>query len=496
MNRPAQLTARTRRVDRDVDLLAVAGADGMLFERGRSGLAGRGVAARIPWTAGDPAAAARAAADALATIGIDDQVGLPGCGPVAFGALPFEPGAPAELLVPEVVVGRSDDGTRWLTTITPTDAPDPTAHAAGRGAGPRGTNAPDGPDDPAGTGSDRPVPSAGRNRPGDAGIEARSGDEALAALLSTGDQSTGDPPAGSADRAATGGPRRRPHDIWTAPGASPQSFTVEATMAPEDWCALVERATKMLAGEPPGALSKVVLAREIVVGTDRPLDRLAVLQRLRAAYPGCHLLSVDGLVGASPELLVSRTGDTVRSHPLAGTAPRGGDPATDQRLAASLLASTKDREEHQITIDMVHDTLVGWCSYLDYEAEPSILAVANVQHLATLVEGRLSRPAPSVLELVAALHPTPAVAGWPRRPAVDWIVAHEGFDRGRYAGTVGWADAAGNGTWAVAVRCAEVTGTSARVIAGNGIVADSDPVAELAETQAKLQALLSAIVRP
>jgi isochorismate synthase EntC len=112
------------------------------------------------------------------------------------------------------------------------------------------------------------------------------------------------------------------------------------------------------------------------------------------------------------------------------------------------------------------------------------------------VEGRLSRPAPSVLELVAALHPTPAVAGWPRRPAVDWIVAHEGFDRGRYAGTVGWADAAGNGNWAVAVRCAEVAGTSARVIAGNGIVAGSDPVAELAETQAKLQALLSAIVRP
>jgi isochorismate synthase len=255
-------------------------------------------------------------------------------------------------------------------------------------------------------------------------------------------------------------------------------------------------ARQMLAGQASGDLAKVVLAREIVVGTDRPLDRSAVLQRLRSAYPGCHLLSVDGLVGASPELLVSRSGDTVRSHPLAGTAPRGGDPATDQRLAASLLASTKDREEHQITIDMVHDTLVGWCSYLDYEAEPSILAVANVQHLATLVEGRLSRPAPSVLELVAALHPTPAVAGWPREPAVDWIVAHEGFDRGRYAGTVGWADAAGNGTWAVAVRCAEVLGTTARVFAGNGIVADSDPHAELAETQAKLQALLSTIVRP
>jgi menaquinone-specific isochorismate synthase len=444
------LVARTRRLDRDVDLLAVAGGDGVLFERGRSGLAGRGVATRIPWAAGDPATAARDAAAALAAVEVDDEVGLPGCGPVAFGALPFVPGAAAELLVPEIVVGRADDGTRWLTTIGP----------AGDPPGPPGSS-----------GSGGSAGSAG------------SADEVLASLLA------GDP-------AEAAGGRRRPHVIWSTPGSSPQRFTVEATTAPEDWCALVERATKMLAGQPAGALSKVVLAREILVGTDRPLDRSAVLRRLRSTYPGCHLLSVDGLVGASPELLVSRSGDTVRSHPLAGTAPRGGDPATDQRLAASLLASTKDREEHQITIDMVHDTLVGWCSYLDYEAEPSILAVANVQHLATLVEGRLSRPAPSVLELVAALHPTPAVAGWPRQPAVDWIVAHEGFDRGRYAGTVGWTDAAGNGTWAVAVRCAEIAATSARVFAGNGIVADSDPVAELAETQAKLQALLSAIVRP
>jgi isochorismate synthase len=265
-------------------------------------------------------------------------------------------------------------------------------------------------------------------------------------------------------------------------------------MDPAEWCALVERLTEVLAGG--SSLAKVVLAREVVVQADRPLDRVAVLSRLRAAYPDCHLVSVDGLVGASPELLVSRTGDIVRSHPMAGTAPRGGDPTTDQRLAASLLASAKDRAEHQITIDMVHDTLLGWCSYLDYEAEPSVVAVANVQHLATLVEGRLSRPAPSVLELVAALHPTPAVAGWPRDEAVAWIGAHEGFDRGRYAGTVGWVDAGGNGTWAVALRCAEINGTEARVFAGNGVVVDSDPQAELAETQAKLQALLSAVVRP
>jgi menaquinone-specific isochorismate synthase len=205
---------------------------------------------------------------------------------------------------------------------------------------------------------------------------------------------------------------------------------------------------------------------------------------------------MDGFVGASPELLVSRAGDVVRSHPMAGTAPRGGDPTSDARLAASLLASSKDRAEHQLTIDMVHDTLLPWCSYLDYEAEPSVVPVANVQHLATLVEGRLSDPAPSVLELVRALHPTPAVCGTPREVARAFIAEHEGFDRGRYAGTVGWVDAHGNGAWAVSIRCASISGATAKVYAGNGIVADSDPSTELAETRSKLQAMLSALVRP
>jgi menaquinone-specific isochorismate synthase len=188
--------------------------------------------------------------------------------------------------------------------------------------------------------------------------------------------------------------------------------------------------------------------------------------------------------------------DVVRAHPMAGTAPRGGDPTTDARLAASLLASAKDRHEHQITIDMVHDTLLPWCSYVDYEAEPSVVAVANVQHLATLVEGRLSSPPPSVLELVRALHPTPAVAGWPRDLALVYIAEHEQLDRRRYAGPVGWVDHRGNGSWAVGVRGAELGDEETRLYAGNGIVADSVPATELAETRAKLQALLTAIVRP
>jgi isochorismate synthase len=407
------LVARTRRLDADVDLLAFAGDDGCVFERGRAGIAGRGAALTLDWPAGDAAAAARAAADVLAGTATDDDVGVPGTGPVAFGALPFVPGGGATLVVPEVVVGRADDGTRWITVVS--------------------------------RGGAAPVPAA-------------------------------------ADLVAPRPPRPQP-----------QRYTLTATHSPEWWCDLVEQATKAMA---EGAFEKVVLAREIRVATDHPLDRHAVLDRLRSAYPGCHILGIGGFVAASPELLVSVAGDIVRSHPMAGTAPRGGDPATDQRLAASLLASATYRHEHQVTIDMVHDTLLNWCSYVDYEAEPSVVAVANVQHLATLVEGRLSHPTPSVLELVSALHPTPAVAGRPRAVAVDWIAAHEGIDRGRYAGTAGWVDGRGNGAWAVSVRCAELDGAAARVWAGNGIVTDSDPATELAETRAKLQAMLSAIVRP
>ena len=404
---PAPLVARTRRVDRDLDLLALAGADGLLLERGRAGLAGRGAVHRVT---------VAEAADVLASIEVDDEVGIPGTGAVAFGALPFRIDQANPLVIPEVVWGRAEDGTRWVTTIAPADAPAP----------------------------DR------------------------AALCLTPEL----PPAPAPGR-VTVAPARPAH--W--------------------WCELVASATKAMREAGPDGLRKVVLARELMVEADQPFDRAAILTRLRAAYPGCFVFLVDGFLGASPELLVGRSGDVVRAQPMAGTAPRGGDPTTDARLGAALLASPTYRHEHQITIDMVHDTLLPWCSYLDYEAEPSVVGVANVQHLATLVEGRLSQPAPSILELVAALHPTPAVNGWPRDLATDWIAAHEGFDRGRYAGAVGWVDGRGNGTWAVSIRCADVSGTTARLCAGNGIVADSDPATELAETQAKLQAVLSALTR-
>jgi len=247
-----------------------------------------------------------------------------------------------------------------------------------------------------------------------------------------------------------------------------------------------------------GHLTKAVIARPIEIRSDRPIDVHAVLRRLKATFGSSYRYSIDGMIGASPELLVEVDGPFVRSHPLAGTAPRTGDLDNDAEIAAQLIASTKDQVEHRVVIDVVHDTLLPWASYLDWEPEPSIVTVANVQHLGTRMEGMLTQPGPSVVELVRALSPTPALGGHPRADALALIDRVEGFERGSYGGAVGWVDASGNGTWAVAIRCAELApdGCGARLVAGGGIVADSDPHAELAETQAKFQAMLGAIVRP
>jgi menaquinone-specific isochorismate synthase len=421
----AGLTARTRPLDPDPDLLAVAGDDGAVFVHERAGLAGVGVAARIPVPRDGGCRGADAVAEALGAIVVDDAVGRPGCGPVAMGALPFDPTAPGELLVPAVVVGRSEDGTRWVTTIAAETPPDLEVEAIVV-----------------------------------RGLSATVGFET---------------------------------DAHLSPDEGPTAYTIRSERTPQDWCASIEEATRRLRA---GVARKVVLARAVEVVTDRPLRAGAVLSQLRRAYPASHLFSMDGFVGATPELLVARAGDRVQAHPMAGTAPRSGDARADARLAASLLASPNTVAEHRHTIDMVHDTLLPWCSYLDEEPEPSIVAMANVQHLATRLEGRLSSPPASVLELVAALHPTPAVGGAPRDVALELIAELEQLDRGRYAGPVGWVDAAGNGTWAVGIRSAELDGAVARVFAGVGVVADSDPSSELAETRAKMQAVLGALVRP
>jgi len=234
----------------------------------------------------------------------------------------------------------------------------------------------------------------------------------------------------------------------------------------------------------------------VTVTADHPIDIPLVLSRLKARFPTAILYNVDGYVGASPELLVGRYGDMVRAHPLAGTAPRSADPATDGRLAAELFASDKNRWEHRITIEWLLDGLLPFCSYVDAEPEPSIVTLANVHHLGTKVEGRLSSPAPSILDLTAALHPTPAVGGDPQATALAMIEQIEQMDRGRYAGPVGWVDGAGNGAMAVGIRSAEIDGNTAKVTAGNGIVADSDPESELGETRHKFQVMLGALIQP
>ena len=247
-----------------------------------------------------------------------------------------------------------------------------------------------------------------------------------------------------------------------------------------------------------GELQKAVIARDIEVHADDPIDVHAILLRLRASFGSSYRYCVNNIIGASPELLVSVEGSTVRSHPLAGTAPRTGDQATDKRLAEELVDSTKNQIEHRIVIDMVHDTLLPFCSYLDWEAEPSVVTVANVQHLGTAIEGALTDPPSHVFSLVRALCPTPALGGHPSSAALTFIEKVEGLNRGYYGGAVGYMDTNGDGIFAVTIRCAEMSEDkrTARLFAGGGIVADSDPYAELAETQAKFQAMLSAIIRP
>jgi isochorismate synthase len=246
-----------------------------------------------------------------------------------------------------------------------------------------------------------------------------------------------------------------------------------------------------------GELRKVVLARTIQVEADRDLDPRRLAHRLRAVNPDAYTFAVPSdagvLVGASPELLVSRRGSVVTSNPLAGSAPRSGDPDEDHANAEALRASAKNREEHQIVVDAVVETLRPFCDELTWDPEPVLLETPNVWHLSTRFRGVLRDPAPTVLELVRALHPTPAVGGTPTATALATIGDLEPFDRGLYAGPVGWVDAAGDGEWAIALRCAMLQGSRATLYAGAGIVADSDPASEADETDRKFRAFLDAL---
>ncbi|RLE23940.1 MAG: hypothetical protein DRJ50_05435, partial [Actinobacteria bacterium] len=366
-------------VDTTPDLNDIAAGDGYLFVRNGVGVAGQGVAARVP---------VDEAAQFLASI--EHNSSIENAGPIALGAVPFAPQSASEVIVPRVLVRKHPDGSASVTLCSDV------------------------------------------------------GDAEVARALAP----------------QHPGPARS------------SSYEIGPLVEVDHYLAAVTAARDAVRS---GALTKAVIARPISVTSSEPIDVHAVLRRLKASFGSSYRYSIDGFIGASPELLVEVDGAVVRSHPLAGTAPRTGDVDGDAAIARDLIASTKNQVEHRIVIDVVHDTLLPWASYLDWEPEPSIVKVANVQHLGTRMEGMLSQPGPDVVELVRALSPTPALGGHPRDAAIELIRKVEGFERGLYGGAVGWVDAAGNGTWAVAIRCAELSADRqmARLVAGGGIVADS-----------------------
>jgi isochorismate synthase len=298
------------------------------------------------------------------------------------------------------------------------------------------------------------------------------------------------------DPGSTGGDPP-PFDPVVARGAPHEPFTEMQLREVPTGAAYHEAVRAAVERIRTGEMRKVVLARTIHVAAGRELDPRLLAHRLRAVDPDAYTFAAptdDGvLVGASPELLVSRRGLEVRSNPLAGSAPRSGDPDEDRANADALVASAKDREEHAIVVDAVADTLGGFCAELTWDPEPVLRETPNVWHLSTRFRGIMRDPAPSALDLVAELHPTPAVAGMPRAAALRTIAELEPFDRGRYAGPVGWVDADGDGEWAIALRCAELRGDRAVLYAGAGIVTDSIPRHEFEETERKFLAFLDAL---
>lgn len=269
------------------------------------------------------------------------------------------------------------------------------------------------------------------------------------------------------------------------PPAAPAGVTfADGSLDGEAWMGAVADAVARITR---GDLEKVVLARDLVATADAPVDVRWPLQRLAESYPTCWTFHVDGLFGATPEMLVRRERGLVTSRVLAGTIRRTGDDEHDVSLAAHLARSSKDLEEHEYAVRSVADALGPYCSSMNVPEAPFVLHLPNVMHLATDVAGVVGdATSASSLRLAEALHPSAAVGGTPTPDAVALIEELEQMDRGRYAGPVGWMDLAGDGEWGLALRSALVDGATVRLFAGCGIVGASDPEAELAETQSKL----------
>jgi menaquinone-specific isochorismate synthase len=266
--------------------------------------------------------------------------------------------------------------------------------------------------------------------------------------------------------------------------ATADATFVDGPVGGDAWQELVAQAVgRIQAGE----LDKVVLARDLVATLDRPLDVRAPLVRLAAGYPSCWTFHVDGFFGSTPEMLVRLERGLVTSRVLAGTIRRTGDDAHDLALAGSLARSSKDLEEHEYAVRSVAEALAPHCTSMNVPETPFVLHLPNVMHLATDVTG-VMRDGASALTLAASLHPSAAVGGTPTAEAIGLIAELEQLGRGRYAGPVGWIDARGDGEWGIGLRSAQVEGDgrTVRLFAGCGIVADSVPADELAESNAKL----------
>jgi salicylate biosynthesis isochorismate synthase len=267
-------------------------------------------------------------------------------------------------------------------------------------------------------------------------------------------------------------------------------YQVASAMPPEHYESAVASAVRLIER---GEIEKVVLAREVQVHAPRAYDPAAVFGVLRDAFPSCFVFCAGRgdatLVAASPELLVRREGHRVSTLALAGSTRRSADPAVDDHLGEQLLRDESYREEHAIVARRIERALRPHAVWVAAAPEPELVRIANIQHLATPIRAQLADPI-ETLKLVGLMHPTPAVGGEPAEPALRQIPALEGLDRGWYSGPVGWTDRAGDGEFCVALRCALLRGGVAHCYAGNGIVRDSDPAKELAETEIKLQALL------
>ncbi|GAA1838627.1 isochorismate synthase [Agromyces salentinus] len=414
-----RLVVRTEPVDELAPLIPRADPrHPLLWMRRGEGIVGLGETLRIETSGADRVEDAAAIWTELSSdADVDDRVGLPGTGLVAFGAFAFadESASTSVLVVPELVLGRRD-GRAWVTRIALAD--------------------PDASD---------------------------AADAAASDLLAIPE------PA----------PRRRIPRVTFEPGA----------VTPGQYEEAVAEAVRRIDG---GELAKVVLARELVGELHEEDGLRATIGRLAEDYPDTWVFAVDGLIGASPETLVRVDHGTVSARVLAGTSARGAGEASDRERATALTESAKDRAEHALAVASAVKRLEPHTARLDASPEPFTLQLPNLWHLATDLKGTLGDGS-TALDLVRAVHPTAAVAGTPRRVALPVLAELEGFDRGRYAGPVGWVDGHGDGEWAIALRCAQVEpdGT-VRAYAGCGIVHDSVPADELAETVMKFRPIVEA----